>query len=275
MLVVLLAAALHASWNAIIKAGSETFTDTVLVTMGAAFIAGLMLPWIPPPAAASWPYLGASIAIHFAYFSCVALAYRSGDLSYAYPLMRGAAPLLTALVAGVVLNEPLTLGGKMGILLLSSGILILAGDSWRSGRFGLAPTAYGLMNAVVITIYTLVDGIGIRLAVRAESYVSWLFFLNAFPFLALSFFRQRRAFTRQLQAHWTKGLVGGLCTFSSYGLALWAMTHVPIALVAALRETSVIFGTVIAAVFLRERFGPSRYIAATLVTAGAIAMKVL
>ena len=83
MLVVLFAAALHASWNAIIKAGSEKFADTVLVTMGAAFIAGLMLPWIPPPAAASWPYLGASVLIHFVYFSCVALAYRSGDLSYA------------------------------------------------------------------------------------------------------------------------------------------------------------------------------------------------
>lgn len=275
MLVVLFAAALHASWNAIIKAGSEKFADTVLVTMGAAFIAALMLPWIPPPAVASWPYLGASVLIHCAYFSCVALAYRSGDLSYAYPLMRGTAPLLTALLAGFVLNEPLTLGGNIGILLLSSGILILAGDSWRSGQFGLAPTAYGLMNAVVITIYTLVDGVGIRLAYRAESYVSWLFFLNAFPFLALSFFRQRQSFTAQLKTHWTKGLVGGLCTFSSYGLALWAMTHVPIALVAALRETSVIFGTVIAAVFLRERFSPSRYVAAALVTAGAVAMKVL
>ena len=163
----------------------------------------------------------------------------------------------------------------MGILLLSSGILILTGDSWRSGQFGLAPTAFGLMNAVVITIYTLVDGIGIRLAAKAESYVAWLFFLNAFPFLALSFFRQRQTFAVQIQTHWTKGLVGGFCTFSSYGLALWAMTHVPIALVAALRETSVIFGTIIAAVFLRERFGPSRYVAAALVTAGAVAMKVL
>ena len=275
MLVVLLAAALHASWNAIIKAGSEKFADTVLVTIGAAVIAGLVLPWIPLPAASSWPYLAASVLIHFAYFSLVALAYRSSDLSYAYPIMRGVAPLLTVLVAGVVINEPLTLGGKIGILLLSAGVLTLAGDNWRSGQFGLTTTAYGLMNAVVISIYTLVDGIGIRLAGRAESYVSWLFFLTAFPFVAFSFFRQRDFFTAQIKTRWPTGLVGGICTFSSYGLVLWAMTHVPIALVAALREMSVIFGTIIAAVFLRERFGPSRYVAAALVTAGAFAMKAL
>lgn len=275
MLVVLIAAALHAGWNAIIKAGAEKFIDTVLVTVGAAFIAGLTLPWIALPAASSWPYLAASVLIHLAYFSCVALAYRSGDLSYAYPIMRGLAPLLTALAGSVVIHEPLTSGGKAGVLLLSSGILTLAGDSWRSGRSGLAPTVIGLMNAVVIAAYTLVDGIGIRLAGRAESYVSWLFFLNAFPFLALSLLRQRQLFVARMKARWLTGLVGGLCVFGSYGLVLWAMTHVPIALVAALRETSVLFGTVIAAVFLRERFGPIRYAAAGLVTAGAVAMKVL
>ncbi len=275
MLVVLIAAALHASWNALIKAGAEKFTDTVLVTLGAAFIAGLTLPWIPPPASPSWPYLVASVLIHFAYFSCVAVAYRTGDLSYAYPIMRGVAPLLTALVASVTVDEPLTSGGKAGILLLSSGILTLAGDSLSSGQFGLAPTAFGLMNAVVIAIYTIVDGIGTRLAGNAGSYVSWLFFLNAFPFLALALSRRRQLFTAQVKARWLAGLVGGFCTFCSYGLVLWAMTHVPIALVAALRETSVIFGTVIAAVVLKERFSQTRYIAAGLITAGAVAMKVL
>lgn len=275
LILVLFAAALHATWNAIIKTGSEKFADTVLVTIGAAIVPGFLLPWIPLPAPSSWPYLAASVVIHFGYFSLVALAYRAGDLSYPYPIMRGVAPLPTALVAGVVVNEPLTLGGKIGILLLSSGILTLTGDSLRSGQFGLAPTAFGLMNAVVIATYTLVDGIGIRLAGNAGSYVSWLFFLNAFPFLALSVFRERQPFTTQIKTRWRIVLIGGLCTFCSYGLVLWTMTHVPIALVAALREMSVIFGTVIAAVFLKERFSPIRYLAAGLVTAGAVAMKVL
>src|SRR5438093_7139088 len=273
MLVVLVAAALHASWNAIIKAGSEKFADTVLVTIGAAIVPGLLLPWISLPATSSWPYLVASVIIHFGYFSLVVLAYKSGDLSYAYPIMRGVAPLLTALIAGLLVNEPLTAGGKIGILLLSSGILTLTGDNWRSGQFVFTTTGVGLMNAIVIAAYTLVDGIGIRLAGNAGSYVSWLFFLIALPFLALSLLRERQLFTDHLRSRWRTGLLGGFCTFCSYGLVLWAMIHLPIALVAALRETSVIFGTVIAAVFLRERFGPIRYLAATLVTAGAVAMK--
>lgn len=275
MLVVLFAAVLHASWNAIIKAGSDKFADTVLVTIGAAIIPGFLLPLIPLPATSSWPYLAASVVIHFGYFSLVALAYRAGDLSYAYPIMRGLAPMLTALGAGFMVDEPLSLGGKIGILLLCSGILTLTSDSWWSGKVGFAPTAIGLTNAVVISMYTLVDGIGLRLAGKPESYICWLFFLTPLPFLVLSLLRQPQFFTAQLKSRWSAGLLGGLCTFTSYGLALYAMAHIPIALVAALRETSVIFGTIIAAVFLRERFGPIRYVAAGLVTAGAVAMKLL
>ena len=275
MLIVLFAAALRASWNAIIKAGADKFADTVLVTIGAAIIPGLLLPWLPFPAPSSWPYLAASVVIHFGYFSLVALAYRAGDLSYAYPIMRGVAPMLTALVAGFMVKEPLTVGGKIGILLLCSGILTLTSDSWWSGKVGFVPTAIGLANAVVISIYTLVDGIGLRLAGKPESYICWLFFLTALPFLALSLLRQPQLFAAQLKNRWAAGLIGGLCTCTSYGLALYAMAYIPIALVAALRETSVIFATVIAAVFLKERFGPSRYVAAALVTAGAVAMKVL
>jgi len=275
MFLVLFAAALHASWNAIVKAGSETFLDTVLVAMGAALVAGLMLPLLSLPAPASWPYLVASVAIHCAYFSLVALAYRTGDLSYAYPIMRGSAPLLTAWVAGILVGEPLTSGEWVGILLASLGILTLTGDSWQSGQFRPAPTALGLANGAVIVAYTVVDGIGVRLAGHAASYVAWLFFLNAFPLFALALARRPKALKGRIQAHWAKGVLGGACTIGSYGLALWVMAQSPIALVAALRESSVIFGTIIAAVFLKERFGAPRYIAASMVTAGAVAMKAL
>ena len=275
MAVVLFAAALHASWNAIIKAGTDKFNDTILVIIGAAFLPALLLPWIPLPAPASWPYLIASVLIHFGYFSLVAFAYRHGDMSYAYPIMRGVAPMLTALVASVMLNEPLTAGGKMGILLLCCGILTLTSESWWSRKFGLAPTAIALTNAVVISMYTLVDGIGLRLSGNPVSYICWLFFFQPLPFLPLLVFTQRERFIAQRKTRWSAGLVGGLCTCTSYGLALYAMAYIPIALVAALRETSVIFGTVIAAIFLGERFGPIRYVAAGLVTAGAVVMKVL
>ena len=273
MLVVLFAAALHASWNAIIKAGSDKFNDTVLVTIGAAIFPGLLLPWLTLPAAPSRPYLAASVAIHFGYFSLVALAYHTGDLSYAYPIMRGVAPLLTALGTAAIIDEPLTTGGKTGIFLLSFGILTLTSDGWLSGKIGFAPTAIALTNAVVISIYTLVDGIGLRLAGDPVSYICWLLFLQPVLLLPYSLITQRESFIAQLKTRWRTCFLGGVCTCASYGLALYAMAYIPIALVAALRETSVIFGTIMAAIFLRERFGPIRYVAAVLVTAGAIAMK--
>jgi drug/metabolite transporter (DMT)-like permease len=273
MFIVLIAAALHASWNAIIKAGSDKFNDTVLVTIGASIVPGLLLPWISFPAAASRPYLVASVIIHFGYFSLVALAYRAGDLSYAYPIMRGVAPMLTAVAAAFLINEPLTTGGKIGILLLCSGILTLAGDNWRSGKFSFEPTAIALTNAVVISMYTVVDGIGLRLAGDPVSYICWLFFLQPLPFIPLLVFRHRERFVTQMKVRWSVSLLGGLCTCTSYGLAMYAMAFIPIALVAALRETSVIFGAGIAGVFLHERFGAIRYVAAGLVTAGAVVMK--
>ncbi len=273
MFLVLLGAALHATWNVIIKAGSDKQLDTVLVICGGAIIAAFALPFIPLPEKASWPYLGASVAIHFFYFILIALAYRTGDLSYAYPIMRGSAPLLTAIAASVTVREPLSFGAWLGIALISVGILALTGDSWGSGRFPLASTVFGLLNSVVIMAYTLVDGLGIRASGNASSYILWLFFLIPLPLLSLTLLTRPGAFKAQFGLRWKLGFLGGICTAVSYGLALWAMTVAPIALVAGLRETSVIFGTVFACLFLKERFGLLRYAAAVLVTAGGVAIK--
>lgn len=273
MSLVLLGAALHATWNAIIKAGSDKMLDTILVAGGAAGIAALALPLVPFPAKASWPYLAVSVGIHFAYFTLVARTYRTGDLSYAYPIMRGCAPPLTAVAAAVIVREPLSFGAWMGIALISAGILTLTGDSWRSGRFQRATVVFGLLNAVVIVAYTLVDGVGVRLSGNAWGYILWLFVLIPFPLLGLALLTRPQAFFAQLRARWKPACLGGMCTTASYGVALWAMTLAPIALVAALRETSVTFGTVLASLFLQERFGALRYLAAGAVTAGAATIK--
>jgi drug/metabolite transporter (DMT)-like permease len=275
ILLVLFAAALHAAWNAIVKSSPDKSSDVVLVAASAALIAGVTLPFIAIPAAASWPYLAASVAIHLLYFSLVGLAYRHGELSYVYPLMRGSAPLITACAASLVVGEALKPGGYLGVCLLSAGILVLAADGLRHGKAHLGTTCFGLANAVVVALYTVVDGLGVRLAGNALSYAQWLFFLNAFPLLILGLVAGRESLVAAVRTRWKTGLLGGLCTIGSYGLVLWAMTRAPLALVAALRETAVIFGTVFAAAFLREKFGVARYLAATLVTAGAIAMKVL
>jgi len=274
MAAVLFAALLHAAWNALVKAGRDKFLDTILIACSAALVAAATLPFLPLPAAASWPYITASALVHIAYFALVAVAYRSGDLSYVYPIMRGTAPLLTALFAGFFIAEQLGWGGWCGVLLISAGILLLAVNEWRLGRFQLAHTLFALGNAVVICIYTLIDGIGSRLSGNSFSYVGWILAIDGAMLGGFLLLQRREAGMEQVRSRWQAGLGGGLCTWASYAIALWAMTRAPVALVAALRETSVIFGTVLAGALLGERFGAARYAAVFLVCAGAVALKV-
>lgn len=273
MLALLGAAALHAAWNGLIKRGSHTSLDTALVAIGAALWAAIALPFLPAPNQESWPYLGASLGIHVAYFSLLALSYRGEDLSYAYPLMRGSAPLFSAMLAALLLGETLPVTSWSGVLLLCGGILVLARDRYRSGRFSLPATGFSLANAAVIVAYTLVDGVGVRLSGSALGYAQWFFFLNGFPQMALAWMASPGSLGAHLRTNWHSGLLGGLFMALSYGIALWAMTRAPIGPVAALRETSVLFGTVFAAVFLHERFGRARYLASLLVAAGTAAMR--
>jgi len=272
---VLFAALLHAAWNAFIKSGDNKLAETVILVTGAGAVAGAVLPFVPAPAEASRPFIAASVAVHCLYFYLVAVAYRAGDLSFAYPVMRGSAPLFTAVFTTGVLAEPIGGGGWLGILLLSAGILCLARDGLKSARSQKHALALSLINAVVIVAYTVVDGLGARASQNPWSYVLWMFFLNMFPFLVIGGTMHARAVLSTPVRGWAKGFVGGLCSICAYGIALWAMTRSPIAPVAALRETSVLFGTALGALLLKERFGPGRWLAVALIAAGAAAMKVL
>lgn len=274
MAIVLFAAALHASWNALVRVSAHKFHDTTLIVLGAGVWTVLLLPLVPVPAVESWPYLAASVLIHVAYFSLVALSYRSGELSFVYPVMRGTAPVLSAVAAALLINESPTLGGWAGVLLISCGVLALAGDSWRSGTFHSASAVFALINACVIVVYTLVDGQGARFSGHAFSYTGWMFLLTAPLLLAVSVAGQGREVLQRIQLGWRKGLLGGACTLASYGLVLWAMTRAPIALVAALRETSVVFAAILAAYFLKEPITRLRVASILTVSAGAVAIKV-
>jgi drug/metabolite transporter (DMT)-like permease len=242
---------------------------------GAGAAAAAVIPFVPAPLKASWPFLIASVAIHCLYFCLVAVTYRAGDLSFAYPLMRGSAPILTSVVIYLGIGERISGGQWLGIVLLCAGILWLARDGWKSARRQNIALGFGLLNAVVIVAYTIVDGLGARAAQNAWSYVLWMFFLNMFPLLAVGFLSNAEALLAVSVRGCLKGLIGGLCSVCAYGLVLWAMTYAPIALVAALRETSVLFGTALGALILKERFGYARWFAAALITAGAVAMKAL
>ncbi|MFA6311899.1 MAG: EamA family transporter [Sterolibacterium sp.] len=274
MLVVLFAAVLHAGWNALVRASPDKFVDTGLLLWGAGMVTACLLPFVPLPAYASWSYLAASVLIHVVYFTLVAFSYRGGDLSFVYPLMRGSAPVFSAIAAIFLLHELPSPGSWAGVLLISCGVMVLAGDSWRSGSFRPASAMFALANAGVIVIYTLVDAQGARLSGDAFSYTGWMFLLTAalssVVFLAV---QGRRMFAHVRQG-WRKGLLGGACTLASYGLALWAMTRAPVAAVAALRETSVVFAAIFAACFLKETLSRLRYTSIFMVGAGAVAIKV-
>jgi drug/metabolite transporter (DMT)-like permease len=273
MLAVLLGALLHSAWNAMIRSSSDRALDMVLVVTGATVITGCLLPFSSLPATASWPYLIASGVIHVVYFTLVALSYRHGELSFAYPIMRGSAPVLSAIAAALLLAEWPSAGGWLGVLLICGGVMLLAADSWRNGQLNRQATLFALATAGTIVIYTLVDGVGARLSGNPAVYTGWVFVLTAVPLLALFSKVHGRRTATYLHRHWKRGLVGGACTLASYALSLWAITQAPIALVAALRETSVVFGAVIAATLLREPVSRNRWLAILVVVAGAIAIK--
>jgi len=269
---VLLAALLHASWNAMIKGSRDVLLDTAGIVVGAGLITLPFLFVVPFPAAAAWPFILASVVIHLAYYWLMVSAYRVGDLSLVYPLMRGVAPLITGVLGIVALRE---LPGPLawfGMLLVSFGVFALAFRALGHAPSRLA-IGYALTNAVVIAVYTVVDGLGARTSGNAWSYIAWLFVLDAFPFSLFMLARHRQRFLSYLAAHPDRGLLGGGLSAAAYAISVWAMTQAPVALVASLRETSVLFATLIGAHLLHERLTPRRWAGVIAVVAGVIALK--
>jgi drug/metabolite transporter (DMT)-like permease len=274
LLVVLFGAFLHASWNAVVKSTGDKFLNAVIVVGAAGLIAALVLPFLPAPDRSSWPFLATSMVLQTAYICLVAAAYESGDMSQAYPIMRGTPPLLVALMSGPLIGEVLPLPRWIGIALISSGVLALAFEARRRAAIGNGhTTVLALINAVFIASYTLVDGIGVRKSGAPAAYTMWVFVLNALPLVIWVLARHRRRIGPHLRGRLHLALIGGVGTLGSYGLALWAMTMAPVAVVAALRETSILFAILISAVFLKEQIGLKRVLAAVLIVIGVIIIR--
>jgi drug/metabolite transporter (DMT)-like permease len=272
MLLVLFAALLHASWNAVVKSSPDQFLDITLVSGFAAACGAIALPFLPLPDAGSWPCIAASALIHVIYFVLIGAAYRSGDMSHAYPLMRGTPPLLVALACGPLVGERLTAGEWGGVLFICGGILGLVFAS-PAGNGTQRTTRTALLNAIVIATYTVVDGYGVRLSRQPIAYTMWVFLLTAPPILSWAIMRRRAAMLAHLRERWHLAMTGGVCTLAAYILVLWAMTQAPIAMVAALRETAIVFGTVISTFVLKERPGYKRPIAAIVILLGVLTLK--
>jgi drug/metabolite transporter (DMT)-like permease len=266
---VLLAALLHAAWNAIAKGIKDRLAAFTLIGIGGLFVVPL-LPFVAQPAAASRPFIAISALLHVGYGTMLMLSYRVGDLGHVYPIARGVSPLLVTVVAAVAIHErldPLRLGG---VLLVCAGIasLALTGRGPTAGQ----PSAlvYALGTGVFIAAYTVVDGLGVRRSGTALGYSLWLFALESPVIPLFALLRRGRTLAAELRPVWHVGVLGGLLSVLAYGLVIWAQTRGALAAVAALRETSVIVAALIGAFFFHERFGPRRIAAAVLVAAGIV-----
>lgn len=268
-LAVLAAALLHATWNALVKASEDKSLDTVAVAAGSGLIAAVVAPFLPAPAAASWPWLAGSALVHILYFLFLAGAYRLGELSYSYPIMRGGGPLIVAVAGAFLLQEVPSLKEAAAIALISAGILAFA-----HGSHDRRATLFAVSNAVVIASYTIIDAQGARASGAPVSYTMWFFVLNGLVITGLALAQQGGKVPLYLRRYWLRSLAGGACALSAYAIALWAMTKAPVALVAALRETSVIFAAVIAFVIFKEKMTGRRLFATGAVLAGLVALRI-
>lgn len=271
---VLCAALLHASWNTMVKLHGGSGAPMVLVATSTGLLCALGLPFVAMPAPASWPFIAASVVVQTVYYALLAETYRSGELSHAYPLMRGCAPLIVALAAPL-LGETLGPWQWLAVGLVCGGVLLSYLDAVRRGGAARRTTLLALATACVIACFTLIDGTGVRRSGAPAGYTMWIFALTAIAVLAPAWRGQRAVLLPFARRHPLMLLGAGLASLGSYGIALWAMTQAPVALVAALRETSILFATVIAALVLRERVGLVRLLAAGLIAGGACAMRLV
>jgi drug/metabolite transporter (DMT)-like permease len=271
---VLFSAACHAGWNASIKRGLDPLATTVAISIGAALVSLVALPIVGLPAAAAWPWVLASIVIHLVYFAALIESYRAGDMGQVYPIARGSAPLMTATITTAFVGERLGLAGWLGIVLLAAGVLLLSLRGGRDlARFDRRAVGFASLTAVTICAYSVVDGIGARLAGSANAY-SVALFVGVGPVMVLyALARNGGRALGDARRLWATGFAGGALQLGSYGIAIWAMTLAPIAIVAALRETSVLFGALIAVLVLKEPLRSGRIVAALLIVCGLVLIR--
>ncbi|MBN9036537.1 MAG: EamA family transporter [Rhizobiales bacterium] len=270
---VLAAAAMHAGWNAVIKIRLDRFASISLMTLATAVVSLPVLPFVAFPSAETWSWIGASLVFHTGYKYFLTRAYDSGDLAQAYPLARGSAPLLTTIGAIVLFREMPEAVAVGGIVLLSAGTFLM---SLRGGSIdGLRSRAvfYALVTSLFITGYTLTDGMGARSADTALSYAAWLYIGDGIWSSIFCILLRGPGIVRVVLPEWKSALGAGFLSAAAYAIAMWAMTKAPIAVVAALRETSILFAMMLSVLMIGETLTRWRVAAALLIVGGVAALR--
>ncbi|MGW6393600.1 EamA family transporter [Streptomyces sp. NPDC055103] len=269
-LAVLVAAVTHASWNAIAHHIKEQLLSFTLISGGGALIGLVTAVFVPLPAAGAWPYLVSSALLHIGYYALLMRSFTLGDFGQMYPIARGTAPLVVTVLAAVLLDEVPGGWQLLGVAVACAGLTGLAlwgirgKDSRPHWPALLAAGATGLS----IALYTVVDGVGVRASGTSLGYIAWLMILQGLVIPAYALWTRRAALLPRLRPYAGLGLVGALLSVSAYALVLWAQTKAPLAPIAALRESSIIVGAAIGALFFKERFGGPRVAAAGLMAIG-------
>ena len=271
LILVLFGALLHASWNALVKSSSDKTLDTALIHVLCSLLALPVCLYVGPPPAESWPYILGSLVVHVGYYFALAGAYRHGELGLTYPLMRGTAPMLVALTSFVLIGEDLSPLAWLGVACISGGVLLLGFTrEWWTHRKAIL---FALCNAVLIAVYTVIDAKGARSSGHVLQYISMLFVLDGWPFALLVFMQRKGQVWLYVQKRWPVAAGGACASIGSYAIALWAMTVAPVAMVAALRETSVFFAALIGAWFLKEVWTRQRIAGTVAILSGVAALR--
>ena len=264
-ILILVSALCHAVWSAIIKSSKNPLS---LMGITSVLEVTIFLPLtftVPFPTLEVWYFLIATVIIHVFYRLNVIYSYRYGDLSYIYPISRGSSCLFVAIISILFLNSDISVAGFVGILIVCIGLFLISYS--KNLSFNFRGFALAISTAILITAYTLVDGVGVRLSENGFSYIYWLFTLNGIPLLIIGLIskdglRKRETYT------FRSGIAAGVFATSSYAIVVWSMQFIEIAYVSSIREISIVFAAIIGMVFLFERNAKSRIIPSILIVSG-------
>ena len=270
---VLLAAAAHAAWNAWLKDSGDKLSSMAALSVGWLIVGCISIPIVGVPSLASWPYLLASTVVHTGYALLLISAYRHAEFSLAYPIARGTAPMLVALCAPLFVSEYLEGPGFFAVTLIVIGIFLIGMFGNERGLGGRRAVLLSLATGVMIAAYTMIDGQGARAGSNPHAYVAWLLALLAFPIIVLSKRRLNKNLKSLFADHWQKSVPIVVLSALAYWVVIWAMTVAPMALVAAARETSILFAALVSWGVLREKVRPLRWAGVIVTLIGLVLAK--
>jgi drug/metabolite transporter (DMT)-like permease len=272
-LAVLGAATLHAGWNAAAHKVTDRLVGFVLIGASCSLAAAVLLPFVPAPSSAAWPFIAGSVATHVVYNLMLMRSYSIGDFNQMYPLARGTSPWVVAIAAAVFVGERLSPLRLLGVVVISLGLITLVGAGGRPGRRELPALSAAVVTGLAIATYTVLDGVGVRRSGSTGGYVAWLFLLQGLPLPIGALAVVGRPLIARCRSLLGIGVASGLASFAAYAIVIWAQTRAPLATVAALREVSIVVGAILGAVLFHERFGRWRVVGSALAVTGIVLLQ--